>query len=133
MRNNIKNIQIKLCYPVEKIFQDIVGGITDAKTHTIKYRGIVYHNTIYHFNSDKCIAAYDSKTKHFSCDYINFWSKFYLNYSFNYIIIKHFLNSMVEKHFKLKEITIPRIDITKVFKVTADFLPCWLEVENHFK
>ena len=100
MKTKIKNLEIKLCYPVEKIFNDIVNSITDIKTDK---KG--YSNRIFYFSNDKCIIDYSSKNKYFWCNYDKFWSKFYLNNDFNYQTIQYLLNPMVEEHFKLKEIT----------------------------
>ena len=100
MKTNIRNLSIKLCYPVEKIFNNFVNSITDIKTDEIKYP-----DAIFYFINDKYIAYYNSKNKYFQCYYDNFWSKFYFNNVFNYMDVSYLLTPMVEEHFKLKGIT----------------------------
>jgi len=118
MKNNIKNLSIKLCYPVEIILDNIINSITDIKTDNK-----TWVNHLFYFNSEnKCIAYYDKKNKYFYCNYYTFWSKFYLNNAFNYYTIRYLLNSMVEGHFKLSGVTTGSAD--------------WMrpdEVEEHFK
>ena len=139
MKRNIKNLSIKLCYPVETIFMDIVNGITDVKTDEVKYP-----DTIFYFSNENCIANYNSKNKCFWCDYYKFWSKIYLNSKFNYADIRYLLNSMIEEHFKLKGITtllsptIPTMVIEEHFKLkgittTELFNITTCTVEEHFK
>jgi len=118
VKNNTKYLQIKLCYPVESIFNDVVNQITNSKTDEIKYS-----NTIFYFCSDnKYVAEYDIKNNIFYCNYNRFWSKFKLNNVFNYYTIRYLLNSMVEEHFKFKGVT------TADIRWTLD-----KEVEEHFK
>ena len=100
MKTKIKNLSIKLCYPVEAIFNNIVNSITDVKTDEVKYP-----DAIFYLNNNKKVANYNSKSKHFWCNYDNFWLKFYLNNTFNYYVVNDLLNDMVEEHFKLKGVT----------------------------
>jgi hypothetical protein len=100
MNKTIKNLSIKLCYPVEGIFNDIVNTITDIKTDNDRWP-----DSIFYFNNDNYVAEYDKKNKYFYCHYYIFWLKFELNNSFNYMTIRYLLNGMIEEHFKLKGIT----------------------------
>ena len=100
MKTNTKNLIIKLCYPVESIFMDLITQINNITTDEIKYPNIIFY-----FNNDNCIAGYNSKNKYFWCNYNKFWSKFELNNSFNYMDVRYLLNPMVEEYFKLKGIT----------------------------
>jgi hypothetical protein len=100
MKNNIKILSIKLCYPIEEIFNNIVNSITDTKTDEIKYP-----YEIFYFNNNEYIASYNKKTKYFWCNYRDFWPKFALNNTFDYLTIKYLLNGMIEEHFKLKNIS----------------------------
>jgi hypothetical protein len=117
MKKDIKNLQIKLCYPVEEIFDCIMNHITDIKTDDVKYP-----NDIFYFSNEKYIANYNQKYNSFWCNYYSFWPKFELNNLFNYLTIRNLLNSMIEEHFKLK-------DITMKYKYTFDND----EIEEHFK
>lgn len=100
MKKNVKNLQIKLCYPVEKIFDNIVNGITSIKTDNVECP-----DDIFYFDNDKYIASYNQKNKYFWCDYYTFWSKFELNNTFNYSIIRYLFNDMIEEDFKFNSIT----------------------------
>jgi hypothetical protein len=109
MKKDIKNLQIKLCYPVEKIFNDIVNSITDIKIDNIECPDIIFY-----FNNDKYVCEYNQNNqidKYFYCEYGSFWSKFILNDSFDYSTVSILLNPMIEKHFKLNDV----IAISKVF------------------
>lgn len=100
MRNNIKNLQIKLCYPVEEIFNNIVGNITDIKTDDINRP-----HAIYYFSGGEYVAEYNQRIKYFFCENNTFWLKFKLNSSFDFIIISNLLNPMIEEYFKLSDVT----------------------------
>lgn len=113
----IKNLQIKLCYPVENIFQDVVNTITDIKIDKINYP-----DKTFYFNNDKLIADYNSKNNDFCCDYANFWLKFKLNDSFSMLIISNLLNSMVKERFELMKII-----------AYPHYSYCPTKIEEHFK
>ena len=114
---NIKNLSIKLCYPVEDIFNNIVNSITDIKTDEIKYP-----DSIFYFNNNNCIAKYNKKNGYFWCNHNRFWSKFYLNNAFNYYTVRCLLSSIVEEHFKLS-------GVTTCYPTTIECCA----VEKHFK
>jgi hypothetical protein len=101
MINNIKNFQIKLCYPVEEIFGNIVNNIIDIKIDNVEYPDLMFH-----FNDEKHVVSYNQKNNSVWCNYYGFWSKFELNNLFNHMTIRNLLNDMIEEHFKLKDITI---------------------------
>ena len=101
MNIKTRNLSIKLCYPVNNIFNNIVGQIDNIKTDNERWPDIIFY-----FDADnKYICEYNSKNKYFWCTYNRFWSKFYLNNSFNYYVVRYLLNDMVEEYFKLKGIT----------------------------
>ena len=88
--NKVKNINIKLCYTVEDIFNNVINNITDIKTDNIKYP-----DKIFYFNNNKYVAEYNNVDRYIRCDYENFWRLFELkNISFNNtrLLIINFFN-----------------------------------------
>jgi hypothetical protein len=95
------------------------------------FKGDVFLFEIYNskgLNYKKIIANYrfgleqDLKNHRFWFNYDKIWSFFESKFGMNYTEIQSFMNGMVEKHFKMKEVT-----------TTMKWVSALKMVEKHFK
>jgi len=96
MKDNIKIVQAKLCYPVEIIASDILKLINNNSD---------YSNMILYYFNNKDITKYDKINNEFWFSYNNFLSKFELCGILDQVALSHILINLVENYFKLKGIT----------------------------
>ena len=98
------NYYIYLCFIImknkEQRFLDLVGDPI-KKTDREKYPDI----TFFYTKDDKYLAEYDEKDRNLWINYDIIWSVFEKEYNMKDIDIRSFIKSMVEKHFKLKDVT----------------------------
>ena len=106
-------------YPLSK--EDLFFGITNDLE--IKIDNEKYPDYIFYFNGDnKSVFHYNFKSGDFYCSHSLYWLIFEGEYGLNYGDIQSFTKNMVEKHFKLEEITPEKLNS----------IPAVL-VEEHFK
>ena len=88
----------------------------------IKFDFIKYKKHIFYFYNETELFDQDKKSRYFYINYDEIWSFFEKNFGLKYNDIQSITKELVERHFKLKDIT------TNIKNIVYQF-----QVERHFK
>ena len=101
MKNFINYIKESKQDEYEKLFLELAH----LDELDIKFDFIEYKNYIFYFYNETELFDQYKKSRDFYINYNEIWSFFKTNYNLNYDDIKSITKDLVERHFKLKDIT----------------------------
>lgn len=111
----------------KSMFMDIISCGLVVKTDHEKYM-----NSVFFFENKKVLFEYDKKTKCFWCHKRLIWSILEFEYSLNFQEAKSLIKDMVEKHFRLIEVTPQIIALERAGSVEKHFNNSWSNKLRNF-